>query len=308
MLTESQIYNKVAMADVMSAIEHFYQTSSVDEAIIPERMHLEDKENTALLMPAFHGNYYATKLANVAPGNSERGLSTIQALVILADRQTLQSLEIMDGNTITALKTGAVGGLGMKYMAAPESKTLGIVGTGIQGWSHLEAALVARPIQRVILYNRTKKKAEEFKRKVEEKYSGVDVYIASIEALVRESDIIVTTTTSKTPVLPEEEKLYEGKLIVGVGSFRPDMQEIPDRVLHACMHWGIDTPTGLKESGDMIRATHLGISKDYIRSLNELCNSKELSAKAGVAIFKSVGMSLFDLLTAQAIYEKENSE
>ncbi|SDJ13526.1 ornithine cyclodeaminase family protein [Natribacillus halophilus] len=308
MLTESQINDKVTMEDVMSAIEHFYQTSSVEEALIPERMHIEDKENTALLMPAFHGNYHATKLANVAPGNPERGLSTIQALVILADRQTLQTLEIMDGNTITALKTGAVGGLGMKYMATAESKTLGIVGTGIQGWSHLEAALVARPIQKVILYNRTKEKAVNFKHKIEEKYPEVAVCISSLENLIEKADIIVTTTTSKTSVIPEyDEKLYKGKLIVGVGSFRPDMQEIPDSLLHACMHWGIDSPTGLKESGDMIRAGQLGLSKDDVMSLDALCNSDERKTITGVSIFKSVGMSLFDLLTAQAIYEKENN-
>ncbi|GGD25657.1 ornithine cyclodeaminase family protein [Pontibacillus salipaludis] len=304
--SKEEITEHYSMQETMQAIESFYKTGD-DSYISPDRMHINDGKNTALLMPAFYGDYYATKLVGVAPENSQVGKDTIHGLMILHDRKTMEPLLLCDAIAITALRTGALGGLGMSYLARKDAKTLGIIGTGTQGWSHLQSALVARDIEEVHIFNRTKEKAEAFKERAEQAFPNVTFSISTAETLVRDSDIIVTTTTSTEPVLPNLSPAeWKGKLLVGVGSFRPDMQEISDDVLRNAEEIYVDAPSALHESGDMIRAKALRSNLEDAWDLEKII-TKEHAPKAPeekLIVFKSVGASIFDLVVFQSIYEK----
>lgn len=305
-ITADEITKHFSMKETMEAIEEFYQQGD-RSYISPDRMHVEDGENTALLMPAFYGDYYATKLVGVAPQNSQMGKDTIHGLMILHDRRTMEPVFLCDAIAITSLRTGALGGLGMKYLAKKDSETLGIIGTGTQGWSHLQSALVARNVDTVHIYNRTNDKAEKFKQQAEQTFPDVTFTVSPIDVLAKESDIIVTTTTSTTPVLPElDSHLWKGKLVVGVGSFRPEMQEISDQVLKEADEIFVDADSALHESGDMIRA------KDFRDQLEDSWNLEQIitnqyhpqTPEDHTIVFKSVGASIFDLVVVQSIYEK----
>ncbi|GGD03076.1 delta(1)-pyrroline-2-carboxylate reductase [Thalassobacillus devorans] len=304
-ITAEEIKGKFSMKETMEAIESFYKEKQ-EGYISPDRMHIEDGNNTALLMPAFYDNYYATKLVGVAPSNTGLNKDTIHGLMILYNRETMEPLFLCDAIAITSLRTGALGGLGMKYLAKEDAKTLGIIGTGTQGWSHLQSGLATREIENVYIFNRTEKKAHDFKKRAEAAFPSVTFHVTSVEDLVKKSDIIVTTTTSTQPVLPElEPSQWKGKLIVGVGSFRPDMQEISDQVLSEADEIYVDAASALHESGDMIQAKDLRTNLDNAWDLEKIIqeNHRPVDVHNKSIVFKSVGASIFDLVAVKAIYE-----
>ncbi|WP_181348006.1 ornithine cyclodeaminase family protein [Thalassobacillus sp. CUG 92003] len=305
LISAEEIKKRYSMHATMNGIEHFF-TSQEGDYISPDRMHIEDGDNTALLMPAFYRDYYATKLVGVAPNNSSIGKATIHGLMVLYDRNTMVPLFMCDAMAITSLRTGALGGLGMKYLARKNADTLGIIGTGTQGWSHLQSALVARDIKTVHIFNRTEDKAYQFKTQAEQAFPDVTFHVSTIEVLASQSDIIVTTTTSSSPVLPQlDTSQWKGKLIVGVGSFRPAMQEISDHVLKEADEVYVDASSALRESGDMIRAAELRSDLDGVWDLEKIVtsNHQPSDTENKTIIYKSVGAAIFDLVVVQSIYE-----
>lgn len=291
----------ISPKSLIHSIERFYQERPIVH--IPERLHLDDEENTVLIMPAFDPDYYAIKLVGVAPRNHELDKPSIHGTVLLHNRKTLEPLAFFDGQAVTAIRTGAIGGLSMKYLAKQSAESIGIVGTGVQGWSHLEAAIAVRDIKRVFLYNRSLEKLNSFKKQVQTEFPHLDVITTNCEDLIKASDIIVTTTTSNKPVLPDLPPIeWDGKHIVAVGSFKPSMQELPNTLLQHTNPIYVDTNTALTESGDIIKAKELQGENFLSYTLEDIV--QQHVKPAPYTVFKSVGMSLFDLITVKLIYEE----
>lgn len=310
-IDKQKINKLISMSDVIEAIEDFYLNGDQSSVVVPERMHVEDEDNTILLMPALFENYFGTKHCGVAPNNPSIGKSTINALMILNNRTTMEPLGLMDAQEITALRTGALGGISMKYLADEDASTIGIIGTGVQGFSHLQAACAVRPIRNVFIYSRNIENVNRYIEKVNEAFPELIVEYRDVEELVKRSQIIVTATNSKTPVLPEVSmEDLAGKHIVGCGSFRPFMQEIPDYIFKQLVEVYVDTKTALKESGDLICAQEVGIKEENFITLEELIlnSDKFVPKKKEFTTFKSVGMAIYDLVTAILVYERLQAE
>ncbi|MDP4553403.1 ornithine cyclodeaminase family protein [Alkalihalobacillus macyae] len=308
-LSSQEIEQNLSMKEVITSIENYYLTETDQNEITPERMHVEDGDNTFLLMPSFYGDYQATKLAGVAPDNWKLGKDTIHGMMILNDRKTLAPLLYCDFKKITALRTGALGGLGMKYLSQPDASSLGIIGLGTQGWSHLQAAMAVRPIEKVYVFNRSKEKIASFIENAKEAYPQLAVEEVTIEELVKRSDIVVTTTTSTKPVLPDlEASEWNGKLVVAVGAFKPAMQELPDSFLRSADSVYVDTRRGFHEAGDLIRASELGRQESDSLALEEITqqNHRPDNLNEKGLLFKTVGIAIFDLIVTKTLYEKMN--
>ncbi len=298
---EKEIYKLVSMESLIHELDRYFQEKP--EVMLRDRIHLDDQDNTVLIMPAFDPDYYAIKLVGVAPRNKDINKDTIHGTMILHDRETLEPLAFMDGKAVTSLRTGAIGGLSMKYLAKESADRVGIVGTGVQGWSHLEASIAVREIKKVFLHNRSLEKLQTFKERIHGEYPGISVEGVDVDTLVESSDIIVTTTTSTSPVLPDlESEAWEGKHIVAVGSYKPAMQELPEKLLQSTKPIFVDTTTALTESGDMIKAKELQGDEARFYTLEDMIQRKQ--GQVPYTLFKSVGMALFDLITAKFIYEK----
>ncbi|SEP83478.1 ornithine cyclodeaminase [Virgibacillus subterraneus] len=309
MLSSKEINKAISMREVISSIEDYYLQDKSSNEITPDRMHIDDEDNTALLMPAFYGDYYSTKLVGVAPNNTKLDKPTIHGLMVLYNRKTLEPLMTFDAMPITALRTGALGGLGMKYLSDQHASSIGIIGTGTQGWSHLQSACAVRTIDTVYVYNRSSKKLNDFISKAEKEFPDLTVQEAGLAELIINSDIVITTTTSKTPVLPNmEPSVWKGKLVVAVGSFKTSMQELPDSFLSAVDEFYVDASSAFHESGDMIRAKQFGANESSTMSLEKMIKERhrpnDISDKT--LLFKSVGIGIFDLITAKVIYEKNS--
>lgn len=306
MYDAEQIEKLISMEEVIEAIEAYFLQDKANHASTPERLGINDGENTALLMPSFFETYYGVKLVGVAPGNVKLNKPTLHGTYILSDRKTLEPLAVMDARTLTALRTGAISGLGMKYMAKDDAKVIGIIGTGDQGFSHLQAACAVRPVEKVLVANRSKARLETFLQRAEATFPQVEFISSTPEEMLPLADIIITTTTSNEAVIPSTAGVdLTAKHFAGSGSFKPFMQEISDEVIKQAKYLYVDTHTAFSESGELIKAEQLGHTKESVLEMEMMIkNGENPQIKKELTIFKSVGMAIFDIITAKLLYEK----
>ena len=305
-LNSKQLKNSVSILDVLESVEEAFLLQESGKYIMPDRMHVESEENVLLLMPAFAGNYFGTKLVSVFPENVKKGEPFIYGTVLLNDGETGKPLAMLDGSMLTGLRTGAVGGLGVAYTCPKTANTLGLIGAGYQGFHQVLAACTVRNIKRVTIFDPFNKNIETFINKLKKYLPHIDFNVAEDSGeLVYQSEIIITTTTSQTPVIPDDTDLLRGKHFIGIGSFKPEMREFPDSLFSLLDEVVIDTDLAQKESGDIrIPLFKNLLKKDRIFRLGQVINGEKQIDTSSTTFFKSVGMALFDLLTAKTIYKR----
>jgi ornithine cyclodeaminase len=305
-LNEKEIAAAVTLDEVMAAIETAALLYEKKEFYMPMRMHADYRDNTLLLMPCFMKERFAVKLVSLFPGNSEKNLPVLMGTLLLNDGDTGAPLALMNAAKLTALRTGAVGGLAVRYLAAPDARSLGVIGAGIQGLHQAMFASRVRNITRVFIYDRLPEKTHAFAHELSTQLPGVAVYpVVSSEELLHETEIIITATNSKEAVLPDREELLAGKHFIGIGSYKPDMKEFPRALFKLLDRVYVDTEHAAEESGDLIEPLKNNlITKDRLITLGKLIMSagKKTPAKGTTTLFKSVGMALFDLMAADLVY------
>lgn len=274
---------------------------------VPRRMHIEEKGLTFLLMPAMGQKYFCAKLVSVVPENSQKNLPIITGTLILNDKSTGLPIAQMDGPTITALRTGAIGAIGLAQISEPDIQKLGIIGCGVQAIYQSIFASEIRPIESIFCSSRTESKFENFKKSVLDKRPNLEViWCDSPEEVCKKSEAIICCTNSPKPVLPNDWDLLKNKAIISVGSFKKEMQELPDVVYRNSDVLIVDTMVAKKEVGDVINPINNGwILEENVISMGKILTKKK-SIKDKISVFKSVGMAAFDLALAVAIFESNN--
>ncbi|MBT6499245.1 MAG: ornithine cyclodeaminase family protein, partial [Deltaproteobacteria bacterium] len=265
-----------------------------------------DDKNTLLIMPCFAKEIFGTKLVSVFSENSKRNLPVIQGIVILNNRQTGEPVAILNGPKLTAMRTAAVGSVAIRHLAPANAETLGIIGTGVQGFHQALFACSEFNFKKVLIFSRHSESMERFMDKLAPLIPDVKIVIAStVRSLVEKSHVIITATSSSEPVLPNDEQLLSEKCFVGVGSFKPDMREFSHALFKNVSQIFVDTEFAIKESGDLA----IPLRKDWIKmeqvfTLAKLITGKVKRNQSPTTCFKSVGMALFDLFAAEYIYEQ----
>lgn len=305
-LNSEQIKNSVSILDVLSAVEKAFLLQETGDYLMPDRMHVENRENVLLLMPAFAGNYFSTKLVSVFPENVKKGEPFIYGAVLLNDGSTGKPIAVLDGSMLTGLRTGAVGGLGIAYTSPKEASRLGLIGAGFQGFHQILFACTVRNITTVNIYDPFSKNIKMFISDLKKYLPHIVFTISnSSDELVSASEIIITATTSQMPVISSNPKLLEGKHFIGLGSFTPVMREFPDSLFSLTEKVIIDTDLAIKESGDLkIPLENKLIDENQFLRLGQLINGDKKLDTSKTTFFKSVGMALFDLMAAETIYKK----
>ncbi|MCM3118616.1 ornithine cyclodeaminase family protein [Neobacillus sp. MER 74] len=303
--------NLIDMNEVIEQAAVALSEFSASRTITPIRSALPfgNSQNTALVMPSVAEELRSVgvKLVNVVPGNKKLGKKTINGVVILFDFETGEPLALLEGSYLTMIRTGALTGVATKYLSRPDSKIVSIIGTGEQATGLLEAILAVRDIKKVSLYNRTPRKAKEFAKYIDQKFS-VDVQVGTdSNQVVHEADIIVTATNSLSPVFTD--LIKPGVHINAVGSFRPDMQELPSHVFSTAEKVVVESRhAALEETGDLQIPIQEGLfhKSNIYAELGEIV-SGERKGRESVeekTVFKSVGLAVVDLVVAQYLYEK----
>ena len=295
--------------EIMERVEAAYKLYMSGDFFMPERPSVEYKNKTLLYMPCFKEDLFGTKILTVFPDNRELGVPAIDGLMLLNDYSTGKPLAMLDGKALTSLRTGAVGAVGVRYLSSENSKTVGIIGAGVQGFYQALYACTVRNIEKVYIYDAYVQDLTSYKNRLKEKLNEkIQVVICdSAEQLLKNAEIIITTTTANQPVLPDNPEVLAGKCFIGVGSYKPTMREYPDSIWTLVENAYIDLEFAIEESGDLSQPidAHV-ITKDKIKLLGELIIDQERKPikKGETTFFKTVGMALFDLSVAQYIYEK----
>ena len=230
----------------------------------------------------------------------------INAVMILNDAETGQTLAMLDGSALTAMRTGAVGGVGVRHLAPGEPHGLGLVGAGVQARQQAKFACAAAAITHINVYDRLTDKIPAFAEQLQKDLPDVPVkQVKSPEELLANSRTIITATTSNEPVLPDVEELLAGRRFIGIGSYKPTMREYPESVFRLLDNVFVDTEHALVESGDLIDPLEKGwIDRDRVKTLGSFISENGRIEEGQSALFKSVGMALFDVQAAHLIYTK----
>lgn len=305
-LGHRQMSEIIDLNGMMDCVEQAFDVYDSGAFHMPDRLHADRPEGTVLYMPCFAGEVSGTKIVSTFPDNIQSGIPSVQGTMVLNNSRTGEPLAIMDGAAVTAYRTGAVGGVGVRHTTRENCRRLGLVGTGVQGFFQVLFACAARPIEVVYIHDRSKERMMRFKEALEDRLRGVAVHaVGDAVELVRESEIIVTATPAKHPVLPDDPALLKGKHIIAIGSYKYDMRELPPALYQVLDEVYMDTELAAEESGDLIVPVEQGWMKreDYTcfaRAFRTLPGAPGTAVRT--TLYKSVGMALFDLLVAEQIY------
>ncbi len=292
-LNEEQVRQHLHLADLIPAMEKALIDFSTGKVTQPVRSVIKVDVAAATgflgLMPALTPEGLGLKAVTFYPSNAERGIPTHMATIFLVDPRTGTPLAIMDGRLITEMRTAAVSAAATKLLAAPDSKILAILGSGVQARSHVEALRLVRQFEEVRVWSPTKEHAKQFAEEI----GGTAV---SAEEAVRGADVVVTVTNSKIPVL-KGSWLKPGCHVNAVGACRPEWRELDNDAMANVVF--VDSREGaMKEAGDII----LPGAKIYAE-LGEALAGKVPARASETTIFKSLGMAVEDIAAAMLVYQ-----
>jgi alanine dehydrogenase len=263
-----------------------------------------------LLMPAWSvGDLIAVKVAAVFPGNADRGMPAVNAVVLVFDGKTGAVLAQVDGGEVTARRTAASSALAADYLARKDASHLVVLGTGRLGGGNLiEAHAAVRPIRRVTVWGRSSEKAAAVVARWQGK--GLDVSATQdLATAVGEADIVSTATLAAEPVL-QGTWLSPGTHVDLVGNFAPTAREADDDVMRRATVF-VDTPAALKTGGDLVVAFQNGaLSEDDIAGdLFDLTRGAHPGRRDDdeITLFKSVGAAVEDFAAARLVYERRRA-
>ncbi|OOM73687.1 L-lysine cyclodeaminase [Clostridium puniceum] len=315
LLSQTMIQQFFSLQDSISAVKDAFELFSMNKVQVPLRTHIvEERGNgTFLCMPSYCAdeNVACVKVLSVFPANIQKGLPSIDAQILIMNAETGVIEGILDGSYITKLRTGAASGAALDILAKKECKKGALIGTGGQAPTQLEAMIVARKLEEIhvvgIDYERTKAFAQQMKTQFDH-YGTKIIAVSDANIAVEDADVIITVTPSTKPVF-DEKKIKSGATICGIGSYQPHMQELPPSLLARASKIYFDSQEAvLSESGDIIIPLNNGtITKNkFTGELGEVICNKIVGRENDkeIIIFKSVGISAQDLVTAKHIFDK----
>jgi ornithine cyclodeaminase/alanine dehydrogenase-like protein (mu-crystallin family) len=300
----------IDMQESITAMAEAFRAVSAGEAVMPVRTSLAvDDHGVALFMPAYLPGCGQISLKTVMAfqDNPRRGLPAIHALVQLFNAATGQPLALIDGEQLTALRTGAASGLATQLLAADSAESVAVIGAGVQGRTQLEAVCCVRKIKRAYVIDLSREAMELFAREMSSRLS-LEVLPATVDIL-GEVEIICTATASRTPLFSHA-LLKPGVHINAIGAFRPEMCEIPPETVKQARVFVDQRAACLQEAGDLIQPLAAGlIDESHIRrELGELLvdagSAKGRQNDEEITLFKSVGIAAQDLVVASLIYAR----
>ncbi|MHA2106136.1 MAG: ornithine cyclodeaminase family protein [Candidatus Hodarchaeales archaeon] len=315
LLNRKQVETVLDMKDTIKAMKTAFSQLSDGAAILPQRIVISSTKGLSLYMPAYlpQSKSLAVKVVTVFKENPKSyNLPTTLGKVLLQDIDTGDVICIMDGGYLTAMRTGAVSGCAIEYLAKKEAETVGLFGTGVQGMTQLWASCVARPsITKGKVFDVRKEVAEDFAQKMTKKLQIPVEVATSAEDIIKSSEIILTATTSALPIF-HGKWIQPGTHISGIGSHSPGTRELDSETILRSKVVCDQVSACLAEAGDIIiPITEGNITKEHIYGeLGEIITGKKPGRENDqeITLFKSVGLAVQDAATARLVYEKAIAE
>jgi ornithine cyclodeaminase/alanine dehydrogenase-like protein (mu-crystallin family) len=309
-LTADDVRKALPMNQAIGAMKEAYEALSDGRAVVPlrTRLPIPNSEALSLFMPAYvhsaDNQALAIKVVSLFPTNPALGLAYIQAAVLVFDPETGRAIALLEGSSLTAIRTGAAGGAAIDLLARPESRIAAIFGAGVQGRTQLEAACTARNITTAFIFDASPEKAKSFAAEMRGRGripDGIHIAQTPQEAIAK-ADIICTATTSTKPVFDDQD-VKTGTHISAVGAYTPEMQEVPAETLQRARVFVDSRSATLEEAGDLIQPMRAGLFDEthICGELGEVILGKVAGRQSPeqITYFKSVGVAVQDAMAAQ---------
>ncbi|MFQ5975269.1 MAG: alanine dehydrogenase [Candidatus Hydrothermarchaeales archaeon] len=312
-LNSDEIKAVLDISDVIPAVEKAFEQHGLEKVQMPPKSYLSfDKYNGDLrTMPAYIEalDMAGAKIVNSHPDNPKKGIPTVMAVVILNDPKTGAPLAVMDGTHLTDMRTGAAGAVACKYLAREDSKVLGLVGAGRQARTQLLAISTVAELEKATVVSVSSQGSKRFKKEME-KVVGIDIELKDSIEEVCDSDILVTTTPVKEPVV-KEEWIAEGMHINAIGADAEGKEELEPGILKKAKIV-IDDISQAEHSGEINVPLSRGIitKQEIYASLGEIVAGKlpGRTSKDEITLFDSTGLAIQDIATGKLAYEKALEE
>jgi alanine dehydrogenase len=310
LLTSPDIQTLLNLDECIGVVEHAFRTHGEGRAVPPAvlSMHTEGggfHVKAGLL--ELDRPYFAAKVNGNFPENSSRfGLPTIQGVIILCDAGNGTPLAVMDSRDITSLRTAAATAVAAKFLARQDSRTVTICGCGNQGRIQLKALSRVRRVETAFAYDTNGEGALRFSRDLTSDLRMTITPVSDLTAAVRQSDICVTCTTSRQPLLGSDD-VSPGTFIAAVGADNPQKQELHPSLM-AASKVVCDILEQCAVMGDLHHALEAGVvtRANVYAELGEVVAGKKpgRESQEEITIFDSTGMALQDVAAAAFLYEK----
>lgn len=281
------------MRELVDALSTALRESAAGRIVCPERLVVPLKEGGVMLsMPASADDLAIHKLVNVNPRNAREGLPTIQGQVLACDARRGTLLFAVDGPTLTGCRTAAVSMLGIAHLLEQAPQSILLIGTGSQAAYHVAAIAELYPHARVRVRGHEAARTAAFVARYQR---GALEVQADDGSAGQDADVVITLTTSKTPVYSELAR--PGRLVIGVGAFTPDAAEIAPLTIAGSTLY-VDDPLGARhEAGDLIQAA---VDWSRVKPLAAALDSQPDFSQP--ILLKSVGCGAWDLAACRVIH------
>jgi ornithine cyclodeaminase len=299
------IRQAISMAEMLDAVEGAFRDVAAGRDRSPVRSRVEIAGGDLLLMPGVRdgSSGASVKLVTVVPANARRGLPTVQALVVWLDGATGRPLALLDGETVTAMRTGAASGVATRLLSRPESATLAMIGAGAQAAWQVRAVAAARPIRRLLVHARDAAARAAFAADMAHELGLEATAVDSADEAVAAADVVCCATTASDPVF-RADAVRPGTHVNGVGAFRLGMVELPPELLGRATVVAVDALAAARsEAGDVMAAVEGGsVAEDDLVEIGAVDPGWVASrSRDAVTVFKSVGLAIQDLAAAELI-------
>jgi thiomorpholine-carboxylate dehydrogenase len=244
------------------------------------------------VMPVVAGDVMGVKTVTFFPGNADLGLPTHMATIELLSRSTGEPLAVMDGRLITEMRTAAVSAVALEALARPEAKSLGILGSGVQARSHIQALRLVRPaLADIRIWSRTAAHAQKLAEETGTRAVAIEEACAA--------DVVLTVTASPEPLL-KGRWLAPHSLVLAVGAVGAHLRELDDEAMLGAYLVAESRQGVERESGDVLLS---GVKVQA--EIGEILAAPQSisAAPARRTVFKSVGMAIEDLVAARLVWQ-----
>jgi ornithine cyclodeaminase/alanine dehydrogenase-like protein (mu-crystallin family) len=291
-LNEEQVRAVLSYDDLIPAIRQALMALSAGQVVQPLRsvMRVASHGGWFAVMPAVYGAVMGTKMVTFYPGNAELRKHTHMAMIQLFRSDTGEPLAVMDGRLITEMRTAAVSAVAVDCLAARDAKVLGILGSGVQARSHVQALSRVRRFEEIRVWSRSEENARRFAEEVGAK-------VTTTEGAVSGADVVLTLTSSPVPVL-QGKWLKKDAVVCAVGAVTPERRELDDEAMRGAVVVE-SREAAMREPGDILLA-----KAEVAAEIGELLNGASLDRRDKPVVFKSVGIAIEDIAAARLVYER----
>ena len=310
-LTRNDVESLLDMPAAIQSVADVYRLIYQGEAELPVRSNIPVAryDGSLMTMPAYLGgdvDALGAKLITFYGSNpAERNLPAIQGKVVLFDPETGAMLAIIEAGLLTAMRTGAAGGVAVRYLARKEARTLTIFGSGAQAPYQVEAVLCERAVERVIVLSRNPANAVDLAARLAQRFGVAAEAATDVEEAVQAADILVTATSAHDPLF-DGALLRPGVHISGIGSHLPDAREVDAMTLRRAKVVVDQVSACLAEAGDVIQPIQAGLYDpgQIHAEIGAIIAGDRVgrSDEAEITFFESVGLAAQDVAVARVVY------